>query len=50
MLLANKKIVILLLSFLKAIEIKTKKAAREQKKEWEWRNDQVEEKMFAYRQ
>lgn len=38
----------LLLRFLKAMEVREKKMAREQKKECEQKNDQAGEELFAY--
>ena len=46
--LANEKVVVPLLKFLKAAEVEEKKAAREQEKEWKQRNDQAGEKSLVY--
>lgn len=50
MLLANKKIVISLFYFFKATQIGAKKVTKKLEKKWRRKNDQVEEKLFIYRQ
>lgn len=46
-LLANKKIILSLIKFLKTLEIGVRKEAKKKKIEWEQKNNQIEEDLLG---